>query len=270
MNSVLIWESAAELERAGTPFVFVTLIGTRGHAPQDPGAKMIVTLEGLRHGTVGGGKVEAKCIEESKRILTLPRGESPTRTVTWNLQKDVGMTCGGEVTYLFELREAFAWSIAVFGAGHVAQALARVLETLACRAIFIDTRPEWIQRIPRGSGKIKTLLVEDLTKPVSDLSGNEFCVVMTKGHATDLPVLESLFARKKLKPEHFPYIGGIGSDVKALKLRNELTTFGVDAENMKSFHCPIGLPLGTNDPAEIAISIAAELIQCRDRVASNL
>lgn len=262
------WEAAAGLEREGISFVLVTLVGTRGHAPQDPGAKAIVTAKGLHHGTVGGGKVEAKCVAESVRMLSLPRGEVPTLVLTWNLQRDVGMTCGGEVTYLFERREVSAWSIVVFGAGHVAQALAKTLESLACRALFVDTRPEWLERTPLGSGKIRTLLVEDSAKVVADLKGDEFCVVMTKGHATDLPVLQALFERKKSDPKLFPYVGGIGSDVKAIKLRKELTDFGVTPENLKAFHCPVGLPLGTNDPAEIAISIAAELLQERDRLKS--
>ncbi|MBS1962399.1 MAG: XdhC family protein [Bdellovibrionales bacterium] len=264
MNAVNFWQAAAELESAGTPFVVVTMAGTRGHAPQDPGAKILVTSDGLHFGTVGGGKVEAKCIEEAKRILALPPGDSPTLLYTWNLQRDVGMTCGGEVTYLFERREAASWPIVVFGAGHVAQALARILETLACRATFVDSRSEWIERTPLGSGKLRTAAVAEPVDYVKHLKGDEFVVVTTRGHATDLPVLKALYAREREEGLRFPYIGGIGSDVKALKLRKELGEFGVPAERIREFHCPIGLPLGGNDPAEIAISIAAELIQCRD------
>lgn len=265
MSATTFWESAAELERTGTPFVVVTMVATRGHAPQDPGAKIIVTAAGLHHGTVGGGKVEAKCILEAQRLIALPRGESPTALHTWNLQRDVGMTCGGEVTYLFERRETSAWSIVVFGAGHVAQALANLLATLACRATFVDSRPEWVERTPLGSGKIRAVLVDEPYQYVARLSGDEFCVVTTRGHATDLPVLKALYAREAAEGFRFPYIGGIGSKVKAIKVRKELAEFGVPPEKIAEYRCPIGLPFGTNDPAEIAISIAAELIQVRDQ-----
>lgn len=266
MSAVNFWEAAALLEREGTPFVVVTMAATRGHAPQDPGAKILVTASGLAYGTVGGGKVEAKCIVEGQRLLALPRGESPTVLLTWNLQRDVGMTCGGEVTYLFERREVTAWKIVVFGAGHVAQSLATLLATLACRATFVDARPEWLERTPEGAGKIGTVLLEDPSTYVAKLTGEEFVVVTTKGHATDLPVLKALFSREKNEDFRFPYIGGIGSDVKALKLRSELKEFGVPTARVAEFRCPIGLPFGTNDPAEIAVSIAAELIQVRDEV----
>lgn len=264
MNAENLWQAAAELERSGTPFVVVTMAGTRGHAPQDPGAKILVTADGLHFGTVGGGKVEAKCIEEGKRILALPPGESPTLLYTWNLQRDVGMTCGGEVTYLFERREAAGWPIVVFGAGHVAQSLAKILATLACRATFVDSRPEWIERTPLESGRLRTAIVAEPVDHVKALRGDEFIVVSTRGHATDLPVLKALYTREREEGIRFPYIGGIGSDVKALKIRKELAEFGVPAERIREFRCPIGLPLGGNDPAEIAVSIAAELIQVRD------
>ncbi len=260
------WEAASVLERNGTPFVVVTLVGTRGQAPQDPGAKIIVTKEGLHFGTVGGGKVEAKCIVDGIRRLDLPIGELPTEVLTWNLQRDVGMTCGGEVTFLFERREASAWRIVVFGAGHVAQAVAKILETLQCRAIFVDNRPEWIEKLPAGVIRAPVQNFEDY---VPHLDGSEFCVVTTRGHATDLPVLKALFARG-MQGRAFPYIGGIGSDVKGLKLRKELAEFGASAEAVRNFRCPVGLPLGSNDPAEIAISICAELIQERDRLRAVL
>ncbi len=264
-----IWRAAAELELAGTPFVVVTMAASRGYAPQDPGSKILVTREGLHAGTVGGGKVEAKCITEGRRLLDLPRGETSTVLYTWNLQRDVGMTCGGEVTYLFERRDPASWSIVVFGAGHVAQALAGVLATLACRATFVDSRPEWLERTPRESGNLATVLLEDTSTYVAGLRGDEFCVVTTRGHATDLPVLRALYARERAEGLRFPYIGGIGSEVKAIKLRKELGELGVPADRIADFRCPIGVPLGTNDPAEIAISIAAELLQVRDRRTSS-
>ncbi len=256
------WETAAELDRAGSDFVVVTLVGTRGHAPQDPGAKAIIAGDGLRFGTVGGGKIEAHCIRESHRILA---GESPPNELhTWNLQRDIGMTCGGEVTILFERHRPTAWPIVVFGAGHVAQALARVLETLACRATFVDNRPEWLDRLPK-SPKLRPVLVAEPVDYVEKLRGDEFCVVMTRGHASDLPVLKAIFSRTE-----FPaYVGCMGSDVKALKLRNELKTFGEGRTGfgmrLAEFHCPIGLEFGSNDPAEIALSVASQLVQERDR-----
>ncbi len=57
----------------------------------------------------------------------------------------------------------------------------------------------------------------------------------------------------------------IGSKAKRSVLKRELLAEGISAAQIDSFHCPIGLPLGTNQPGEIAVSITAQLIQQRDR-----
>jgi len=65
------WQSAGDLKEKGESFVVVTLINIRGSAPQDPGAKMIVSRDGLYSGTVGGGKVELAAITKALSILTV-------------------------------------------------------------------------------------------------------------------------------------------------------------------------------------------------------
>ena len=76
-----------------------------------------------------------------------------------------------------------------------------------------------------------------------------------------MPVLAEI-----LQTRDAPYIGVIGSPQKASVLRRELTACGVPEDRLKQFVCPIGLPLGNNTPAEISISILAQLIQKRDEL----
>src|SRR5438128_10273738 len=95
------FEELAGFMATETPLVTVTIVDTIGSVPQDRGAKMIVTAEGLRFGTVGGGKVETKAIAEARAMLSGGDGET-TKFAQWNLQKDVGMTCGGVVKLYFE------------------------------------------------------------------------------------------------------------------------------------------------------------------------
>lgn len=251
------WEAAAALWREGVPFVAVTLVSARGHAPQDPAAKALVTERGLHWGTVGGGKVEARAIAEARELLGA--GFFEPRLETWNLQRDIGMTCGGEVTYLFEASAAAApWPIVVFGAGHVAQALVRALLPLRCQLTVVDHRAEWMDCLPPAG-----LMRRHLTEPaaaVADAQGRSFFVVMTQGHATDVPILEAI---SRVHPQA-PYVGVIGSRVKATKIRAELRARGVGEGFLSKLRCPIGLDFGGNDPAEIAVSVAAELLQARD------
>src|SRR6478752_1264956 len=100
------FDKVQELLAGGEPFVSVTLVEAVGSTPQDAGSKMLVTRAGLAFGTVGGGRFEAKAIDQAIAILNQPRGPR-TLFVDWNLQTDVKMTCGGTVKLFFE---AFAYT----------------------------------------------------------------------------------------------------------------------------------------------------------------
>ncbi len=248
-----------ELSEQGQAFVVCTLLSSMGHAPQEHGAKALVTASGLRAGTIGGGKLEYRAICEAQKILNLPATEKGPILCDWDLQKDIGMSCGGRATVLFESFGTQPWRLTVFGAGHVAQALCRVLVPLDCLISCVDTRAEWIDRLPIALN-LKASVVEDLSSFAHDLLPGSFCAVLTMGHSTDLPVLKVLLARDDL-----PFVGSIGSKVKARAIKADLMRAGLSSEKVQTLHCPIGLDLGSRLPEEIAISIAAQLLLARDR-----
>jgi xanthine dehydrogenase accessory factor len=91
-------------------------------------------------------------------------------------------------------------------------------------------------------------------------------LLMTMGHATDQPILVEIL---KTRAADFPYVGVIGSEAKAGALRRGVLAAGVPEELLGRYRCPIGLAIGTNDPAEIAVSIAGQLLEARDRLAEG-
>jgi xanthine dehydrogenase accessory factor len=248
-----------KLLATGEPFAAVTVVDTVGSVPQDQGAKMLVTATGLRHGTVGGGRVERKAIEEAQRLLGTGPGEPRVGFVEWNLKRDVGMTCGGSVKLYFEAFNVIGWRIVVFGAGHIANALTRMLVQLDCHVTCYDTREEWLARLP-DSPRLSRVLSTDLPCEVARLPDDAFVLLMTMGHATDRPILLEI-----LRTRTFPYLGVIGSRAKAQRLRKDVTEAGLPPELRDAFFCPMGLDLGSNHPAEIAVSVAAQLLEERDR-----
>jgi xanthine dehydrogenase accessory factor len=256
-----IYEQLIMLERDGAPFVLVVLVESLGSAPQDTGAKMIVTAAGRHTGTVGGGKVEARAIEFAQEMLHTSDAGAEPKFVSWTLKTDVGMTCGGSVKLYFEPHAGAAgsWPIAIFGAGHVAQALLRVLLPLPCTLTVCDSRAEWLEQLP-AARNLRAVQLAEPAELVSTLPAMSFVLCMTKGHTSDLPVL-----RRALTEREFPFVGVIGSAAKAAILQRELIAGGVPAERAKNFHCPVGLDFGTNHPHEIALSIAAQLLTERDR-----
>jgi xanthine dehydrogenase accessory factor len=251
-------EKFNELSIHKIPYVVVTLLNTIGSAPQDPGAKMIVTEKGLYFGTVGGGKVEAKAINEA--LAQLQNTEAQTyKYVEWNLQKDVGMTCGGVVSFAFEMSRIYPWEVVIFGAGHIAQELVPMMLKFKCSVICIDTRKEWLDKLPTSS-RLQKIHSENLPSEMSKLSDNSFVVLMTMGHSTDSPIMIEKFKQKK----QFPFFGIIGSQSKRNVLEKDLRENNLENE-MKNFTCPLGLAIGDNSPPEIALSIAAQLIESRDQ-----
>ena len=247
-----------ELLQNELSFATVTLLSIRGSAPQIAGAKAIITEDGLAAGTIGGGKIEAAAIEHARQMIR-STGDS-TQLLTWNLQTEIGMTCGGEVTLFFEVVRKVRWPIAIFGAGHVAQSLVRILLNLNCKITCIDSRSEWLAKLP-DHPKLSKLCIENPYEVVDSIPENAFFVLMSKGHTADLPVLKQI-----LLTHSPPYLGVIGSKQKAKALKRDLHNDGIDEEKQNSFFCPIGLPLGDNTTSEIAISIAAQLIKIRDDV----
>ena len=88
--------------------------------------------------------------------------------------------------------------------------------------------------------------------------GRRTCTVVVQ-NASDRPILQRALAER-----NFPYLGAIGSAAKATVLRRELVAHGLTPERAENFFCPIGEPIGSNHPHEIALSIAAQLLRVRD------
>ena len=256
------YEQLAALEREGTAFVLVVLTESLGSTPQDSGAKMLVTAAGLYSGTVGGGKVEAKAIAHAQQMLA--DGKTVPAFFNWALKTDVGMTCGGSVKLYFEPHpsggEGSQWPIWIFGAGHIVQALVPVLLPLECQLTICDPRQEWLDRLPRARN-IRFLKREEPAELVPEIPDNAFVLCLTRGHSFDRPVLHRALLERSL-----PYIGVIGSRAKAQTLRREMIAAGLPPERARQFQCPVGLPIGSNHPHEIALSITAQLLTERDRL----
>lgn len=254
------YEKVNELLSARVPFVAVTVVDTTGSVPNDVGTKMLVTEKGLHHGTVGGGKVEKKAIDEAIALLNSDDASRRTHFVNWGLEKDVGMTCGGIVKLFFEKHNCTSWTLVVFGAGHVANALISTLVKLDCKITCIDPRQEWLDKMPEAASLTKIRL-EDMPSYVPQIPDNAFVLLMTMGHTTDKPILIEI-----LRTRRFPYLGVIGSEAKAARLRKDIIEAQLPEEMTRAFYCPMGLPIGSNHPQEIAISMTAQLLQERDRV----
>jgi xanthine dehydrogenase accessory factor len=247
--------TCAELQSEGQSYAVVTIVQIDAHVPQEVGAKMIITDNGLHSGTIGGGKIEAKGISLALEIL---KSDSPQPSLhRINLNQDLGMVCGGVATLFIESSKQASWSIALYGAGHVGQALTRLLLTFSCQLHCVDVREEWLAKLP-DHPRLKKILTPTFSQIPATMPQNTYHVIATQGHTFDLEVV-----REVLKLSGVPYIGVIGSKVKARTVRATLMSEGLSEQETQRFHCPMGLPIGNNTPAEIAVSIAAQLLETK-------
>ncbi len=253
-----VWRTINELRSLEKGVVVVTVAARRGSVPSETGAKAVVTEAGLVAGTLGGGKVEARAIVEALAMLD---GGISCALHTWNLQRDIGMTCGGEMTLLFECVPAQSdWHIVIFGAGHVSQALVRLLATLRCRIDVVDERDNWLRRLPELEN-VSRHRFDKFEQGAALVRPNSQVVSITKGHSSDRPVLRDVLCGI---PE-VAFLGVIGSAAKRAVLVRELAADGIAPALLEKLVCPLGLPIGGNDPAEIAVSVAAQLLDRRGR-----
>ncbi len=149
-------------------------------------------------------------------------------------------------------------TVYLFGGGHVSQHLAYILHVIGFEFVVIDDRREFL--VPERFPHAKACIFHEFTNVFEVLecrSNSSYIVIVTRGHTSDMVVLEQAI-RLDVK-----YIGMIGSKRKVKLLFEHLKQEGISEEQLQRIHAPIGLEIGADTPEEIAISIAAELINVR-------
>ena len=145
------------------------------------------------------------------------------------------------------------------GGGHVSLEVAHIARRLEFELVIIDDRPEFASRdrFPMAARVVCAPFLEALDALGSRES--DYYVILTRGHAHDRDCLEHVLRGK------YAYAGMIGSRTKVAAVKAALEAAGIAREILDGVHSPIGLPIGAQTPAEIAVSIAAELVQERAR-----
>lgn len=253
------WSEALDrLQQQGEPHVLVTLIGARGSTPRDSGSKMVVS-SGASHGSIGGGNLEYQALAHARQLL---KGCQDSQSIErFPLGARLGQCCGGHTSVLFEYF-AQAADVALFGAGHVGQALLPLLASLPLRIRWIDSRAE---RFPAELPVNVVRIVSDApVEEVATLPPGIYYLIMTHNHQLDYALCEAALQRGDAG-----LLGVIGSLTKAQRFRQRLARRGMAAANIARLCCPLGLAdVPGKLPAEIAISVAAQVVMSYQREAA--
>lgn len=281
---------------AGGRAVLVLVAEARGSVPREAGAAMVVTAE-RSLGTIGGGTVEHRAIEEARRLIadagpladTSPKdGTLPPANrlvLDFPLGPALDQCCGGHMRIAFaafgvadlpRLRKTGKtlnlWpdgpafcdppserSVLIYGAGHVGAALVHALAPLPFQVRWIDARLDAFPASPPNSVEtVATPLPEAEAKAASP---DALHVVLTHSHALDMEIVTAVMERGD-----FAYLGLIGSATKRALFQRRLRERGIPGPMLARLVCPIGLPgLKDKRPAVIAASVAAELLQLANK-----
>jgi xanthine dehydrogenase accessory factor len=263
----------AELAQTGVPFVVATVVRTAGSTPRAAGAKMVVFPDGSTIGTVGGGRLEFEVTRDA--LAALARGESEfnayrlrpaeaglagvepagaaSRAQGKPEERVLGMLCGGDAEVFLEVF-GHSRQLLIVGAGHIGQKLAEMARALDFRVVVVDERADMVTegRFPEANELI-CASPSDVANRVS-IGPGTMIVIVTHGHLHDKAALAAVVDSPAA------YIGMIGSRSKVRAVMAELRSEGADPALLDKVHAPIGLDLGGQRPAEIALSILAEIV----------
>lgn len=269
-----VFECLERTLEAGEAAVLVTILDSRGSTPRGAGARMAVTARGSAAGTVGGGAAEYACEQTALEVLqTRISREETFRLYPDGGEDDLGMICGGEIRVEFRYLPADATSLSwtqeegkrlassgrvyIFGGGHVAQKLVPALAAVDFRCVVLEEREEFSRPalFPEAE-EVRRIDYARVSEEVS-LTGEDYVVIMTRGHKDDL-LIQSQVMRTPVR-----YIGVIGSRKKTAAVTAALRDMGFEERDFDRVYAPIGLPILSETPAEIAVSITAQLIFVR-------
>ncbi len=252
-----IYRALAELEERGQAGVVCTIMHSAGSVPRRAGSKMLVYPDGSFIGTVGGGEVESRVIQEAMEALK----EGVNRVVNYKMVNpqagDPGI-CGGQLEVFVEPILPRP-TVVVIGGGHVGKAVSHLASWLGFRVVVTDDRPEWCTpEVHPDADEFIVAPMDELPEQMA-ITPQTYLILTTRGLTVDAPGLPNLIRSPAA------YIGVIGSKRRWITTRKQiLADTDITEEELNRVHSPVGLELNAETPEEIALSIMAEVILARN------
>jgi len=254
MNDI-IYKLITEAQERGDSVALCTITESRGSTPRHTGSKMLVYEDGRFVGTIGGGELEHRVLDEA--MIAMYEGK-PTKlnySMTDPARGDPGV-CGGQVEVFVEpiLPKE---KIVVIGGGHVGKAVAHLAKWLGFWVAVSDDRMEFCTpEMNPDADEFFPVPMEELPKHLN-INRSTYLLLTTRGSAVDVAGLPSLLESKA------HYIGVIGSKRRWAATVKGLKAKGVSEEAIARVHSPMGLELNAETPEEIAVSIMAEILMLK-------
>jgi xanthine dehydrogenase accessory factor len=252
-DDMSIWTALVDLGNNNGSGALCTIVASRGSTPRHTGSKMLVYSDRRILGSVGGGEMEAKVIDEA--LASIQDGKP--RMLKYNMADpnlgDPGV-CGGQLEIYVEPVKPKP-SVIVVGAGHVGKAVAHLAKWLGYHVAVSDDREELCSRdvVPDADQFFAGPLAELPDNLPIDLSTH--LILATRSVDVDVPGLPALLDTPAA------YIGVIGSRRRWETARKQLIEAGIGEDRLARVRSPMGLEIAAETPEEIAVSIMAEIVR---------
>lgn len=230
----------------GQAVALVSVTETGGSSPASPGQLMAVLADGTTCGTIGGGASEHRIAQQAQAAI---QNGQASFTFAINHSEE-GMVCGGSMAGFATILGAGP-RLVIFGGGHIAAALAPLATHTGFAVTVVEDRPELA---PSFTGQQFVLATPQEYAQKLTIAQNTYVVICTRGHKCDDDALRFCLQTPPA------YLGMIGSKAKVSTLFSALQQEGVSEETLRTIYAPIGLDVASAVPAEIAVSIMAEIL----------
>ncbi|MGA2199264.1 MAG: XdhC family protein [Nitrososphaerales archaeon] len=235
----------------GKRVVVATIIDSEGSAPQGGGASMAITEDESICGTIGGGCVERYVVKASRKVFE----DGKTRIEDFNLGDNswsgIGMSCGGKIKMMMRLVEPRERLI-VFGSGWVSRACCQIAKMLDYDVVVLDPFAEK-ELFPGCEVYTQGILHKVKEMPITKFDS----ILMLTDHRYDFEALSAVI------DSNARFIGMIGSKNRVNQTFKQLAEKGTPTEKVFQVYAPVGIDIGAISPAEIAVSIMAEVIHAK-------
>ena len=254
-----IYKEIVSLRARGMRAALAIIIAHEGASPRKDSARMLIGEDGLQIGNVGGGAVESDVVRQAKEVMDTGKPKLLSFDLSGIDHDERALVCGGSMQVYIDpvLPDP---NLVIFGAGHVAKAVAQAAAAAGFRVTVFDDRAKYAttERFPGA----EVVLIKDSDNWETELDGLNLTTLSYVFVATQRPKTDQVCLRRALlSPAR--YIGMLGSRTKTKILLEALQHGGMDPAQFSRIFIPAGLDIGSETPEEIAASVIPELIAAR-------
>lgn len=256
-----IFTEAARLEEQNSPFALAQIVDSRGSTPRHS-AEMLIHQDGTTFGTIGGGMVERKVIDEAQQALRERKPRLFHGRMARNGADAVGSDCGGAMTVFISVH-GLRPRLVLIGAGHVNRAIAQSAALLGFDIAVADIYRESLNPAAFPPS-VQLLHADSFAEAVDALEIRPDNFVLIATNNQDREALDKLVERP------LAWLGLLASRRKVQLFLRQLREKGIAEEHLARLHAPVGYNIGAETPQEIAVSVLAEILQIKNNAPGGL